>query len=108
MVKAEMNKFLVEYIGEAAMFEQLAEEATELAHAALKMARSIRRENPTPLTREEIWKMVNEEYTDLIQCSNELGLLPDVDQMDRKRQRALERLHKLAQERDQLSEVGRE
>lgn len=42
---------IIEEIGEAAMLEQLAEECTELAKAALKMARIIRKENPTPVTR---------------------------------------------------------
>ena len=37
---------IIEEIGEAAMLEQLAEECTELAKAALKMARIIRKENP--------------------------------------------------------------
>lgn len=41
---------IIEEIGEAAMLEQLAEECTELAKAALKMARIIRKENPTPVT----------------------------------------------------------
>ena len=36
---------IIEEIGEAAMLEQLAEECTELAKAALKMARIIRKEN---------------------------------------------------------------
>lgn len=34
---------IIEEIGEAAMLEQLAEECTELAKAALKMARIIRK-----------------------------------------------------------------
>lgn len=44
--------FIIDEIGEAACLEQLAEEAAELAQAALKMARIIRGENPTPLTKE--------------------------------------------------------
>ncbi|MEI3320589.1 MAG: hypothetical protein V8R90_08905 [Eubacterium sp.] len=38
---------IIEEIGEAAMLEQLAEECTELAKAALKMARIIQRESDT-------------------------------------------------------------
>ncbi len=37
-------------IGEPAVYEQLAEECSELAKAALKMARILRNENPTPVT----------------------------------------------------------
>ena len=44
---------IIEEIGEAAMLEQLAEECTELAKAALKMARIIRKENPTPVTEKD-------------------------------------------------------
>lgn len=44
---------IIEEIGEAAMLEQLAEECTELAKAALKMARIIRKENPTRLLRKK-------------------------------------------------------
>lgn len=45
---------VLEMIGTAALLEQLAEESAELAQAALKMARKIRNENPTPKSREEI------------------------------------------------------
>lgn len=44
---------IIEEIGEAAMLEQLAEECTELAKAALKMARIIRKENPNRLLRKK-------------------------------------------------------
>lgn len=39
---------VLEMIGTAALLEQLAEESAELAQAALKMARKLRNENPTP------------------------------------------------------------
>lgn len=41
---------VLEMIGTAALLEQLAEESAELAQAALKMARKLRNENPTPKT----------------------------------------------------------
>ena len=71
---------IIEEIGEAAMLEQLAEECTELAKAALKMARIIRKENPTPVTEKE-------EYTDVVQCAGELSLTVDEEQMARKHER---------------------
>lgn len=40
-------------LGEPALLEQLAEECSELAQAALKLARKERGENPTPKTEEE-------------------------------------------------------
>ena len=59
---------IIKEIGAAAVFEQLAEECTELAHAALKMARIIRGENPTPATRNEARKALNEEAGDVLNC----------------------------------------
>lgn len=47
---------MLEKIGLPAMHEQLAEEATELAKEALKMARILRGENPTPVTMETPWR----------------------------------------------------
>lgn len=42
---------VLDMIGTAALLEQLAEESAELAQAALKMARKLRNENPTPKSR---------------------------------------------------------
>lgn len=59
---------IMEEIGEAAVLEQLAEECTELAKAALKLARILREENPTPVTREEARAALTEEKEDVINC----------------------------------------
>lgn len=42
---------VLDMIGTAALLEQLAEESAELAQAALKLARKMRNENPTPKSR---------------------------------------------------------
>lgn len=47
------------------IYEQLAEEAAELAQAANKMARVLRGTNPTPKTEEEALKSLIEEYSDV-------------------------------------------
>lgn len=52
-------------IGVAALYENLAEEAIELAHAALKTARALRNENPTPVTTNEANNHVLEELQDV-------------------------------------------
>ena len=52
-------------IGAAACYEQLAEEASELAQAALKYARILRGVNPTPVPKEEAAMMLEEEYIDV-------------------------------------------
>lgn len=66
-------------IGTAACLEQLAEEASELAQAALKYARIVRGENPTPVTMEEAAKKITEEYTDLAVCVARVSDLCYVD-----------------------------
>lgn len=85
------EKILLERIGEPAMLEQLAEECTELGKAALKLARIHRGENPTPVTLEQAQADLLEEYTDVVQCGEELGLVPNCQQMEDKTQRFLKR-----------------
>ena len=72
---------MIEKIGCAAMLEQMAEESAELAKAALKLARIIRKENPTPVKKEDAIANLYEEYTDVVQCARELDLIPDEDQI---------------------------
>jgi hypothetical protein len=45
-----------------------------LAKAALKQSRIIRGENPTPVSKEESYQNIIEEYTDVVQCARELCL----------------------------------
>ena len=82
---------MVEKIGRAAMLEQLAEEASELSQAALKMARIMRGENPTPVTRMQAEKNLIEEYTDVRLCAKDLGLRKDSAMAREKLQRFLRR-----------------
>jgi len=75
------------------LLEMLAEEACELGHAALKMARILRGENPTPVTPEEGAYNLIEEYTDVIQCVRKLELLVNEEQIIVKQKRWEDRLH---------------
>lgn len=59
---------LVNEIGLPATLEQCAEECTELAQACLKMARKVRYENPTPMTKSDILRHLNEEAADVKLC----------------------------------------
>ena len=70
-----------ELIGDPATYEQLAEECTELAKAALKMARILRGENPTPVTSDECMANMVEEASDVVLCLNDLGIEADKDIM---------------------------
>ena len=73
------------------MLESLAEECTELAQAALKTARLIRGENPTPITQEEAKANLREEFTDVISCAIAVGLKVDAAQSVKKFHRMQER-----------------
>lgn len=74
------------------LLDQLAEEATELAHAALKASRILRAENPTPVTPHEAESMVIEEWTDLCLVADVIGLNMDEDIYDAKLKRWQSRL----------------
>ena len=53
-------------LSKAALLEQVAEECTELGHAALKLARKYRNENPTPVAEEEAYANLKEEWADML------------------------------------------
>ncbi len=78
---------MLEKIGEPAMLEQLAEECMELGKAALKKARVIRGENPTPVTAEKADENLTEETTDVLICIDELCLKNDPEITREKRER---------------------
>lgn len=83
---------MIEYIGEPAMFEQLAEEASELAQAASKMARKMRGENPTSLSYTELLNNFKEEVTDVTDCLDDISHHYDMSLYD-------EEIHKQKMER---------
>lgn len=87
-----MEHIMRENIGTPAMLEQMAEEAAELSKACLKMSRILRNENPTPITFDEAKQSLLEEYTDVVQCAEELDLTIDRKQMIIKRARFIKRL----------------
>ena len=77
---------------QSALFEQLAEECAELGHAALKYARCLRGENPTPVDNTEALGMVYEEYSDVVLAARVLRLMPREDIISRKAARWAERI----------------
>lgn len=82
---------MIKEIGEPAMLEMLAEELVECAHEAMKLARVKRGENPTPRTEKEVRASLREEWSDVIQCSKELNLDVDWNQIEMKKRRFEER-----------------
>lgn len=75
------------------LYSQLAEEATELAHAAQKMARKLRGENPTPVTEQFLDHSITEEFLDVLNIAAILGIRDDRNIRDEKMQRWTERLN---------------
>lgn len=65
-------------LSKAALHEQLSEEAIELAHAAQKMARKLRNENPTPVPFDELAYNVVEELSDVMNVADVLSLTPSM------------------------------
>lgn len=93
-----MSDDILEMIGTAALLEQLAEESAELAQAALKMARKIRNEYPTPKSRADCVANLQEEIADVELCISVLpAALHDPTEVGRtmaaKHRRWNERLH---------------
>ena len=72
-------RYIIERVPVAARMEQLAEESVELAHAALKLARIIRGENPTPVLYMDALRKLREEYTDVFTAAVAAELLVDSD-----------------------------
>lgn len=91
IVESQSNQ-IAKAVGEAALYEQLAEEATELAQACLKKARKIRAENPTPLLMCKIDCMITEEYSDVCLCADILDLNMSYDVYESKKSRWLDRI----------------
>ena len=72
MNQSDRIAFIAEHIKAAAALEQLAEEAAELTHAALKYARIVRGENPTPVNLTDAHDALTEEMGDVILCARVL------------------------------------
>lgn len=87
-----------ERLDEPELLAQLAEEATELSHAALKLRRAIVGENPTPVTVEEARRKLVEEFADVWLSLEMVLTLEDVSEgievMNSKIIRWAERLEK--------------
>ena len=77
---------------EAAKYEQLAEECTELAKACLKKSRKLRNENYTPLTMDEIDSNIEEEWVDVRIAGNICSLYTNWNLWESKIKRWRDRL----------------
>lgn len=98
MIDIDYIREIRERVPAAALYEQLAEECVELAHAALKMARHLRSENPTPMTEDHIKSNLTEEASDIHLVSRILDIKPDVQVVNAKLVRWYDRLIDAEQE----------
>lgn len=89
-------KKVTDYLSPPELLAQLAEEAAELSQAALKLRRALTGINPTPVTAEEARANLVEEIADILNVSDLLLEIDDVDEIydivQRKRERWLKRL----------------
>ena len=96
-------KVIRETLPEDELLCQLAEEASELAQAALKLRRAITKINPTPKSEEECRDDLAEELADVSLCLDALGMdttdralmLTMVKTVNRKCQRWVKRLEEV-------------
>lgn len=89
-----------ETLGEAALLEQLAEEAAELSQAALKLARYRRGENPVCRSEPELICSLEEELTDVLVAVSMLPYRPDKNIELAKRKRWEQRLEAMYAEKE--------
>jgi NTP pyrophosphatase (non-canonical NTP hydrolase) len=85
------------------VLRQLAEEAAEVAQAALKMCRAITGINPTPVTVQEAYEGLLEEIGDVNNCLVVLGYDRSIE-MVRTSMKANEKLHRWADRLEGASE----
>lgn len=76
-----MNKKVSDILPKTEILAQLAEEASELAQAALKLRRALDGTNPTPKSVEECRKAFEEEYADVMVCMAALDFSDDKKRM---------------------------
>lgn len=72
-----MNKKISDYLTPAEILALMAEEAAELAQAALKLRRALDGTNLTPKSVNECENALIEEYADVIVCISALNCSPE-------------------------------
>ena len=87
----DMLNYIKSHVSKKELLAQLAEEATELAHAALKYRRALDDENPTPVSRTEAFKNLIEEIDDVALLLETLALEWRIEFCSSSRERKLKR-----------------
>ena len=90
-----MSKKVSDILPKTEILAQLAEEASELAQAALKLIRAAEySNNPTPITLQEAQVSLDEELHDVLAVASLLGIIEYDDDENPKWKRWAERLGK--------------
>lgn len=83
---------IIQKISESERLAQLAEESSELAQAALKLRRTMRKDNPAAITRREAKNNLLEEIADVLNCIDIMKLsAKEAEFINDVRKRKLER-----------------
>ncbi len=72
-----MNLTVRDFLTQDELLAQLAEEAAELSHAALKLRRVLDGKNPTPVGYLSAVKQLNEEIADVRLCAEQIGCVDE-------------------------------
>lgn len=78
-MNSEKLQYIIDCLSTEELLCQLAEEASELSHAALKLRRCLDGTNPSRVPKEDAWKQLFEEIADVWLSLKALGL--DTDSM---------------------------
>lgn len=78
-MNSEKLQYIIDCLTAEELLCQLAEEASELAQAALKLRRCLNGTNPARVSKEDAWKQLFEEIADVQLSLKVLGL--DTDSM---------------------------
>lgn len=93
--KSERPRTVKDYLPTWELLAMVAEEAAELAQAALKLRRTLDDLNPTPVTFGEAVGKLNEEWADVLLCMRQINLIDEpmvYSIMQKKHERWLTRL----------------
>lgn len=78
------DEYIKLHIPAAAVWMQLAEELGEMQHHALKVARALYEDNPTPCNAKDEAKECVKEFGDVLNCVRLFRLDPDENEMKTK------------------------
>ncbi len=99
MSRSELIEYITTHTNELDLLVAIAEEASELNKAALKLARARKYVNhPTPMSSDQAFRDLVEELTDVKLCADALAVDYDPNVLQKKTLRWAKRLKRAAEE----------